>query len=293
MKIAVIGASGVVGRILMPELTRNHEVTGVSRHEPSETTGARWHLADASDSDGLMPAIEGASVVYHLVHSLGSPGFEERDRATAAAVASACERARVRQIVFLGGLGEEQPELSPHLRSRAETSRILGASGVPVTTIRSAVVVAPGSAAFETVVSLVDRLPVMICPRWVNTLTQPIAAADIVRYLAGVAGREEAFGQSYDAAGPEVMSYRGMIERVALLRGRRPLIIELPLLTPALSALWLHLVTPVRASVARPLVEGLRNETVARDDRLRDLVPIEPTPFDAAARDALAARAAA
>ena len=148
-------------------------------------------------------------------------------------------------------------------------------------------VVGRDSAAFETIVALVDRLPAMICPRWVATRTQPIALADVVRYLANVADRPEAFGQSFDAAGPEVMTYRDMIERVAALRGRRPLIVEVPVLTPRLSSLWLHLVTPVKASLARPLIEGLRNETVARDDRLETLVPFELTNFDEAARTAL------
>ena len=147
-------------------------------------------------------------------------------------------------------------------------------------------VVGRDSAAFETIVALVDRLPAMICPRWVATRTQPIALADVVCYLANVAGRPEAFGQSFDAAGPEVMTYRDMIERIAALRGRRPLIVEVPVLTPRLSSLWLHLVTPVKASLARPLIEGLRNETVARDDRLQPLVPFELTNFDKAARTA-------
>jgi uncharacterized protein YbjT (DUF2867 family) len=150
------------------------------------------------------------------------------------------------------------------------------------------VVVGPGSAAFETIVALVDRLPAMICPRWVTTKTQPIALADVVRYLAGVGGRDEALGEAYDAAGPEVMTYREMIERVARLRGRRPLILEVPFLTPRLSSLWLHLVTPVKAGVARPLVDGLRTETVAHDERIRSLVPFELTGFDRAARTALA-----
>ena len=147
--------------------------------------------------------------------------------------------------------------------------------------------VGEGSAAFETVVALVDRLPVMIAPRWVSTPTQPVALEDAVRYLAGVAGREEGFGETYDVGGPEVMTYREMIERVARLRGKRRTIIEVPVLTPFLSSLWLHLITPVGASVARPLVEGLRNPTVARDERIRELVPFEPTPFDEAASDAL------
>jgi uncharacterized protein YbjT (DUF2867 family) len=148
-------------------------------------------------------------------------------------------------------------------------------------------VIGRGSAAFETIVALVDRLPAMVCPRWVSTPTQPIALSDVVDYLAGVCGAPEAFGRTFDVGGPEVMSYREMIERIARLRGRRPLIVEVPVLTPRLSSYWLHLVTPVNASVARPLIDGLRNPTVAREDSIHALVPIELTGFDDAARAAL------
>ena len=164
----------------------------------------------------------------------------------------------------------------------------LASTSVPVTTLRAAMVVGRGSAAFETILALVDRLPAMVTPRWVSTRTQPIALPDVVAYLAGVCGLEPTFGAGYDVGGPEVMTYREMIERIALLRGRNPFIFEVPVLTPHLSSLWLHLVTPVNAGVARPLIEGLRNETVVRDDRIRELLPIELTPFDAAARVALA-----
>jgi uncharacterized protein YbjT (DUF2867 family) len=194
----------------------------------------------------------------------------------------------VEQIVYLGGLGGDDPDASPHLRSRRETGEHLGADGVPVTTLRAAMVVGKGSAAFETILGLVKRLPVMITPSWVSTPTQPIALEDVARYLAGVAGEDAALGQGFDAGGPEVMTYREMIERIAQLLGRRPRIVEVPVLTPALSALWLELVTPVNASVARPLVEGLRSPTIAREERIRQLVPFELTPFDEAARDALA-----
>lgn len=156
-----------------------------------------------------------------------------------------------------------------------------------MTTLRAAVVVGRGSAGFETIVALVDRLPVMVAPRWVSTPTQPIALDDIVRYLAGVASLAETAGETFDVGGPEVMTYREMIERVGRLRGRRPLIVEVPVLSPRLSSLWLHLVTPVRAGVARPLVEGLRNPTVAREDRIRSLLPIQLTAFDDAARAVL------
>ena len=148
-------------------------------------------------------------------------------------------------------------------------------------------VIGKGSAAFETILSLVKRLPVMITPSWVSTPTQPIALDDIARYLVGVAGKEAAIGETFDAGGPETMTYRQMIERIAALLGRRPRIVEVPVLTPALSALWLELVTPVNAAVARPLVEGLRSPTVAREERLRRLLPFELTPFDQAARRAL------
>src|SRR5579862_2285854 len=182
------------------------------------------------------------------------------------------------------GLGDDRPDLSPHLRSRLETAAALASGSVPLTTLRAAVVVGRGSAGFETIVALVDRLPVMVAPRWVSTPTQPIALDDIVRYLAGVASLPETVGETFDVGGPEVMTYREMIERVGRLRGRRPLIVEVPVLSPRLSSLWLHLVTPVRAGVARPLVEGLRNPTVAREDRIRSLLPIQLTAFDDAAR---------
>ena len=289
MRAAVLGASGVIGRALVAELARENEVVAVSRHpRDSSQDRVRWVAADVTQRSELEPALRGADVVYHLVHSLGAKDFEDRDRLAAASVAAAADQAGVRQIVFLGGLGDEREDVSAHLRSRAETAKILAAGPVPVTIVRSAVVVGRGSAAFETIVALVDRLPAMICPRWVTTKTQPIALADIVRHLAGVGGRDEALGEAYDAAGPEVMTYREMIERVARLRGRRPVIVEVPFLTPRLSSLWLHLVTPVKAGVARPLVDGLRTETVAHDERIRSLVPFELTGFDRAARAALA-----
>ena len=287
MKVAVLGASGTVGSAVVPLLTGQHEVVAVSRRERDDVAGVRWERADANDAAAVARVLEGVDVAYYLVHSLGSSDFEERDRVAAATVAREAERAGVRQLVYLGGLGDDSPDLSAHLRSRAETGSLLASGTVPVTTIRAAMVVGQSSAAFETIVALVDRLPAMVCPRWVSTETQPIAIGDVAAYLAAVAGRDEAMGQSFDAGGPEVMSYRDMIERIGRIRGKRPLIVEVPILTPRLSSYWLHLVTPVKASVARPLIEGLRNPTVARDDRLRELVPLSLTSFDDAARAAL------
>ncbi len=286
MKVTVFGATGVVGRALVP-LLGEHDVTAVSR-SPRDDDGANWVVADAATGAGVDEAVEGAAVVYYLVHSLGARDFEQQDRAAAEAVARAAASAGVGQIVYLGGLGADDPDASAHLRSRRETGERLASAGVPVTTLRAAMIVGKGSVAFETILGLVKRLPVMITPSWVSTPTQPIALDDVARYLAGVCGNEAATGEGFDVGGPEVMTYRQMIERIAGLLGRKPLIVEVAVLTPYLSSLWLNLVTPVNASVARPLVEGLRNPTIAREERIRELLPLELTSFDEAARQALA-----
>lgn len=286
MRVAVFGASGVVGSALVPELAKDHEVVALSRRLRPDEGGVRWVVADATDPASL-GFLEGVDAAVYLVHSLGASDFEDVDRSAAENVARAAAEAGLRQIVFLGGLGDDGTELSAHLRSRHETARALASGPVPVTTLRAGMVVGAGSAAFETIRALVDRLPLMICPRWVGVPTQPIALRDIVRYLHGVCGLEPAFGRAFDAGGPEVMTYREMIERIARIRGKRCRIIEVPVLTPRLSSWWLHLVTPVNAAVARPLIEGLRSPTVARDDAIRELVPIELTTFDDAVRLAL------
>jgi uncharacterized protein YbjT (DUF2867 family) len=284
----VLGATGFIGRALVPALTQRGEVVAVSRGGNAPATdGVRAVAADATDAGAVRRAVEGVDVVYYLVHSLGASNFSELDQRAATTVAREAERAGVGQIVYLGGLGEDGPDLSPHLRSRAQTAATLSAGGVPVTTMRAAVVVGRGSAGFETIVALVDRLPVMIAPRWVSTRTQPIALGDVIGYLADVAGHPETIGETFDLGGPEVLTYREMIERVARLRGLRRAVLEVPILSPRLSSYWLHLVTPVRAGVARPLVEGLRNPTLARDDRIRRLFPRDLVPFDDAAREAL------
>jgi uncharacterized protein YbjT (DUF2867 family) len=271
---------------LLGELAREHDVVAVSRRAQPAGEDVTWMTADATDRDAVAGVLEGCDVAYYLVHSLGSADFEERDLRAAETTALAAEKAGVKQLVYLGGLGDDSADLSPHLRSRRETGVRLASTSVPLTTLRAAMVVGSGSAAFETIVALVDRLPAMVTPRWVSTRTQPIALSDIVAYLSGVCGLDAALGSGYDVGGPEVMTYREMMERIAALRGKRPFIFEVPVLTPYLSSLWLHVVTPVKAGVARPLIEGLRTETVARDDRIRELVPIDLTSFDAAAESA-------
>jgi uncharacterized protein YbjT (DUF2867 family) len=289
MRAVVFGASGTVGRALLPVLADEHEVTAVSRRPHEDADGIRWVAADVGNPTAVHRVLEDADIVWYLVHSLGQRDFAARDRRAATIVGTAAAHRGVRQIVYLGGLGDDGDDLSDHLRSRRETETHLAEGGVPVTTIRSSMVVGAGSAAFETILALVDRLPGMVCPRWVSTPTQPIALDDIVRYLAGVGGNEAAIGRTFEAGGPEVMTYREMIEQIAHLRHKHPLIVEVPLLTPRLSSLWLQLVTPVQADVARPLIEGLRNPTVARDTRLRDLLPFPLTDLRQAAHQALLA----
>jgi uncharacterized protein YbjT (DUF2867 family) len=269
VRVTVFGASGVIGQALLPQLAAEHEVVAVSRGRRAAEGGIQWTEADVASGTGVAAALERTEVAYYLVHSLGARDFERHDREAARNVSREAKRAGVEQIVYLGGLGGEDDAASAHLRSRRE------------------MVEGKGSAAFETILALVRRLPVMITPSWVSTPTQPIALEDVARYLAGVAGNEAAAGAVFDAGGPEVMTYRQMIERVAALLGKRPRIVEVPVLTPALSALWLELVTPVNASVARPLIEGLRTPTVAREERLRTLLPFQLTSFDEAARRAL------
>ena len=289
MRVAVLGATGVIGGALVRRLASTHEVTAVARR-PGDAPGADWVVADLTAPGDAQRALAGSDVAVHLVHSLGSADFEDRDRRIATNVARAAERNGLAQIVYLGGLGDDSPTLSKHLVSRRDTGRALESGATPVTTLRAGMVVGPGSAAFETIVALVDRLPAMICPRWVSVPTQPIALRDAHGYLEGVIGLEAAYGETFDIGGDEVMTYREMIDRIAKIRGKHPRIVEVPVLTPRLSSWWLHLVTPVKASVARPLIDGLRSPTVVRDERIRMLVPLELTPFDAAVREALSAR---
>jgi uncharacterized protein YbjT (DUF2867 family) len=290
MKAAVLGATGFVGSALVPALAKRMDVIAVSRSGDAPAAARIQPVAaDALEPESLRPALDGVDVIYYLVHSLGQAKFGDVDRRAAGNVAAEAARAGAKQIVFLGGLGDDDPNLSEHLRSRAETARVLAEGDVPVTTLRAAVVVGRGSAAFDTIVALVDRLPVMIAPQWVAMPTQPIALADIVGYLRDVADHPDTVGETFDLGGPDVLTYRQMIEHIGELRGRRPRIVEVPVLSPRISSYWLHLVTPVRAGVARPLVEGLRNATIATDTRIRELVPRELLTFDAAARQALGA----
>lgn len=276
--IAVAGATGYIGGLLCRELLeRGEEVRALAR-KPERATdlaaaGCEVRRADVLEPESLRPALAGAEVAYYLVHSMGrgSDGdFARRDHQGAENFAAAAAAEGVRRIVYLGGLGEG----SEHLASRHATAEALREGPVPVAYVRAAAVIGAGSESFRTVFYLVKRLPVMVTPRWVTTRTQPIAVGDAVAYLADAGDLSLAADRELQIGGPDVTTYGGMIDELAQALGRRPpLRITVPVLSPALSSLWIGLVTPVDAGVARPLIEGLATETVVTDPSGMELLP--------------------
>ncbi len=288
-RVLVAGASGFVGRRLCAALTHEgHDVRAMTRHPDSYERAGVPVYGDVHEPSSLPAALEGCDTAYYLVHSLDSKDFERLDAEAATAFGRAAAEAGVRQIVYLGGLGSDDDQLSAHLRSRREVERLLGDGGVPVTVLRAGIVVGAGGISWEMTRQLVDHLPVMVTPQWVKTKTQPIAVDDVVRYLVGVRGLPAARGQVFDIGGPDVLQYADMLRRVAKLKGRQLLLMPIPLLTPGLSSRWLALVTDVDTQTGRSLVDSMANEVVVRDDSIRAVVPFEPMGYDEAVRQALA-----
>ncbi|MFE6866354.1 SDR family oxidoreductase [Kitasatospora sp. NPDC057692] len=292
----VTGATGYIGGRLVPELLDAGYGVRCLVRNPDRLRDHPWRgrvevaAGDVTRPESLDGAFTGIDTAYYLVHALGTgPGFEATDRAAAAAFGQAAALAGVRRIVYLGGLapaGVPAGRLSPHLRSRVEVGRVLRDSGVPTAELRAAVIIGSGSASFEMLRYLTERLPVMVTPRWVETRIQPIAVRDVLRLLVGAAGLPPEVNRAFDIGGPEVLTYRRMMERYAAVAGLpRRLILAVPVLTPRLSSLWVGLVTPVPGSIARPLVESLRYEVVRGEHDLDRYLPEPPgggIGFDAA-----------
>ncbi len=263
----------------------------MTRH-PDDYHGAGEPVrADVADAGSLAAASQDCSAAYYLVHSLAKENFEEEDAAAASAFGKAAAEAGVERIIYLGGLGADDDDLSAHLRSRREVEHLLGVAGVAVTTLRAGIIVGHGGVSWEMTRQLVEHLPAMVTPRWVRTKTQPIAVDDVIRYLVGVLDVPETAGRAFDIGGPDVMEYGQMLHRLAVVEGRHTLILPVPLLSPSLSSLWLTLVTDIDVRTGRSLVDSMTNEVVVRDDSIRDLVPFEPMDYDSAVLLALGERA--
>jgi uncharacterized protein YbjT (DUF2867 family) len=293
--VMVTGATGYIGgRLVSLLLDQGYRVRVLAR-DTTRLNGRSWlNDVEVAQGDVLKPetltgAMEGVWAAYYLIHSMsGNSDFHSRDLIAARNFSKAVREQGVQRIIYLGGLGDQDGNLSPHLQSRQQTGEALRESGVPVTEFRAGVVVGSGSISFEMIRYLTERVPIMICPKWVYTRTQPIAIRDALAYLAAALDTPDSAGKIIDIGGADQIRYYDMMMQYARVRGLRRYIIPVPVLTPRLSSYWVHLVTPIPSDMAKPLILGLRNEAVADDTLARELFPqIHPMSYKQAVEFAL------
>ncbi len=291
LRVLLTGANGYIGMRLLPLLlAAGHRVHCVVRdpqrfpvaHDPER--GVWVHQADLLEPLAAADLPERLDAAYYLVHSLSSDGdFTELEARAARNFAEYVGGTGARQIIYLGGLGDDGA-LSRHLASRRQVEHVLGQGPVPVTVLRAGIIVGSGSASFELIRDLTEKLPVMVAPKWLRSRTQPIAVRDALGYLAGVLDEPRALGETFDIGGPEVMTYQTMLLRYAAVRGLRRWVLPVPVLTPRLSSYWLYFVTSTSFALARNLVDSMKVDVLVRDDRIRTIVPLDPIPYDEAVR---------
>lgn len=289
-RILVTGATGFIGRHLVNALIdQGHDVRAMTRNPDRYSgrgTGVHGDVHDASSLSTVMADVE---IAYYLVHSLDDADFERKDAEAARVFGRAAAEAGVRQIIYMGGLGTDEQELSAHLRSRREVEGLLGEGGVPVTVLRAAIVVGAGGISWEITRQLVKNLPAMVVPKWASTRTQPIALDDVVRYLVGVADHPDAVGRVFEIGGPDQLTYIEMLQVAAEVGGgKRIPLVSVPVLTPQLSSYWLALVTDVDATTGRNLIDSMSTEVLVTEQSIRDVVPGDPLTYEESVRRAIA-----